>query len=92
MTQLLIFRGGQAFNKRKRKSLARQLNVAELHAVYKYHVALHECLGEGVPTPEDVKTFNNGLNGGSESLESIQPSSLDPNSKVFYVAPRTISP
>lgn len=75
MTQLLIFRGGQAFNKRKRKGLARQLNVAELHAVYKYHVALHECLGGGVPTPEDVKTFNDGLTGGSESLESIQPSS-----------------
>ena len=92
MTQLLIFRGGQPFSKRKRESLARQLNVAELHAVYEYHVALREGLGEGVPTPENVKILNDGLTGGSESLESVQPSSLDPTFKVFYVAPRTTSP
>lgn len=92
MTQVLVFRGGQPFNKRKRESLARQLDVAELYAVYEYHVALYECLGEGLPTPEDVKTLNDGLTGGSESLESIQPSSLDPTVKVFYVAPRTLSP
>ena len=92
MTQLLIFRGGQPFNERKRESLARQLNVAELHAVYEYHVALREGLGEGVPAPENVKILNDGLTGGSESLESVQPSSLDPTFKVFYVAPRTTSP
>lgn len=92
MTQLLVFRGGQPFNKRKRETLARQLDVAELHAVYEYHLALHEGLAEGVPTPEDVKTLNDGLTAGSESLQSIQPSSLDPTFKVFYVAPRTISP
>ena len=92
MTQLLIFRGGQPFNKRKRESLARQLDVTELHAVFEYHVALHEGLGKGVPTPEDVKILNDGLTGGSVSLEPVQPSSLDPTFKVFYVAPRTTSP
>ena len=92
MTQPLVFRGGQPFNKRKRESLARQLNVTELYAVYEYHVALHKGLAKGVPTPENVKTLNDGLTGGSESLEPIQPSSLDPTFKVFYVAPRTTSP
>ena len=92
MTQLLVFRGGQPFNERKRESLAQQLNVTELHAVYEYHVALHDGLGKGVPTPENVKTLNDGLIGGPESLEPVQPSSLDPTFKVFYVAPRTTSP
>lgn len=86
MTQLLVF------HTRQRESLALQLRVAELHAVYEYHVALHECLGEGMPTPEHVKTLDYGLAGGSESLESIQPPSLDATFKVFYVAPGKLSP
>ncbi len=92
MTQLLVFRGGQPFNKRKIESLAQELNVSELHAHYEYHIALHEDLREGIPTPEDVKALNAGLTGGSELPESIQPSPSDPTLKVFYVAPRAISP
>ena len=92
MTQLLAFRGGQPFSTRKIESLAQKLDVSELHAVYEYHVALREGLRGEVPTPQDVKALNDGLTGGSELPEVIQPSSLDPTLKVFYVAPRTISP
>lgn len=92
MTEILVFRGGQPFNKAKLKSIAQKLDVAEVHAVYEYYVALHEDLPEGVPTSEDLEALNDGLTGGSESPESDQPSTLDPTLKVFYVTPRTISP
>ena len=90
MAQYLTFLGGSAFSDFRRKDLARQLSIIDIHARYVHYVSLQTSFGQASSADLDLSLLEKLLNYAISTIQS--PPSENGHVEKFFVTPRTLSP